>query len=299
MAAHPDVDLVVVSLKVPSHRDPTLAAIAAGKDTFCEWPLGANLGEARAMATAAKDRGVRTMVGLQGRSDPAIMYARELVEKGEIGELLNTHLVVFGPAPTERGPDRAWAAKASAGANTLTIAGGHAIDALAYIAGEFTEVSARVGTRITQWRLSDGSNIDVDAPDSISFTGSLAGGGEVAGTVLSLPSARSETRLLLFGSEGSIAIIPGMNANIGPNVVLLAKGGETPREMPVPDKFKLVPEGTPAGPPTTVAQARRRFADAKIAGQGFEVDFDAAVRRHALLEAMERSSAEGKTIALD
>src|SRR5438067_13836498 len=36
MAAYPDVDRVVVSLKVPSLRAPVLAAIGAGKDTFCE-----------------------------------------------------------------------------------------------------------------------------------------------------------------------------------------------------------------------------------------------------------------------
>src|SRR5580658_1773066 len=36
LAAHPDVDLVTVSVKVPDHHDPVMAAIAAGKHVYCE-----------------------------------------------------------------------------------------------------------------------------------------------------------------------------------------------------------------------------------------------------------------------
>ena len=42
LVAHPDVDLVAVNVRVPYHREIVLAAIEAGKDVFCEWPLGAN-----------------------------------------------------------------------------------------------------------------------------------------------------------------------------------------------------------------------------------------------------------------
>ena len=39
LAAHPDVDLVTVSVKVPDHYKPVMAAIDAGKHVYCEWPL--------------------------------------------------------------------------------------------------------------------------------------------------------------------------------------------------------------------------------------------------------------------
>ena len=44
MVAHPDVDLVAVSVRVPWHYDLVMAGLRAGKPVFCEWPLGANLG---------------------------------------------------------------------------------------------------------------------------------------------------------------------------------------------------------------------------------------------------------------
>src|SRR5712672_3554784 len=57
MARHPDVDLVTV--KVPDHYDPVMAAIAAGKHVYCEWPLGRDTEEAGQMLEAAERAGIR------------------------------------------------------------------------------------------------------------------------------------------------------------------------------------------------------------------------------------------------
>src|SRR6202011_4642518 len=50
MVSHADVDLVVVSVRVPGHYDLVMQALEAGKAVFCEWPLGANVAEAEKMA---------------------------------------------------------------------------------------------------------------------------------------------------------------------------------------------------------------------------------------------------------
>jgi predicted dehydrogenase len=42
LAQDPNVDLVTVSVKVPDHYLPVMAAIEAGKHVYCEWPLGRN-----------------------------------------------------------------------------------------------------------------------------------------------------------------------------------------------------------------------------------------------------------------
>ena len=67
LANDPDVEMVVVAVKVPEHRKLTLPALKAGKDVFVEWPLGNGLQEARELAGVAREKGVRTMVGLQAR----------------------------------------------------------------------------------------------------------------------------------------------------------------------------------------------------------------------------------------
>jgi predicted dehydrogenase len=69
--------------------------------------------------------------------------------------------------------------------------------------------------------------------------------------------------------------------------------------MPVPAKYRFAPEGTPAGQPYNVAQAYARAADALRGRGAFDVDFDLAVRRHRLIDAIERSAATGRSVKVD
>jgi predicted dehydrogenase len=82
LAQDPNVDLVTVSVKVPDHHLPVMAAIEAGKHVYCEWPLGRNTDEAARMLAAAERRGVRHAIGLQGQVSPAINYTKDLIAEG-------------------------------------------------------------------------------------------------------------------------------------------------------------------------------------------------------------------------
>ena len=296
MATAPDVDLLVVCVRVPGHRDLVMAGLQAGKAVLCEWPLGANLAEAEEMAGLARQRSVKTVVGLQGRSDPTILYAADLVKAGTIGEVLTANLTTAAQAQLQRGPGRIWQGARANGANTLTIAGGHAIDALCAVLGEFAEVSARVSTRIPEWHTLDGKPVPVDAPDSINVVGRMVGGAEVTVTVAAVPSNPSGNRMEIYGREGALVIRTDGSLNIGPNQAHAGKGKEPMAPMPVPAKYRLAPEGTPGGPPYNVAQAYARLADALGTGRSFDIDFALAVQRHKLIDAIERSSATGRSV---
>ena len=299
MANSPEVDLVVVCVRVPWHKDLVMAGLKAGKTVLCEWPLGANLAEAEEMANYAREHGLTTMVGLQGRSDPAVRYAHDMVAAGEIGEVLTANLSVMSGASYERAAGRLWQREHAAGANTLTIAGGHGIDAMCAILGEFAELSARATTRVTEWKDTDNDKmVPVDSPDSISIAGRLVSGAEVSVQVAAVPVTPSGSRLEIYGREGTLVLVSGGALSTGPNKIYGAKSGAAIAEMTVPDKYNVVPEGTPAGPPRNVAQAYAGFADAAEAGSTFAPNFDLAVARHKLIDAIERSSAEGRTITL-
>lgn len=81
-----DVDMVVVSIKTPMHRQIAMPIIKAGKDVYLEWPLGKDLQEAIELAAAARKQGVRTMIGLQARQDLAVRKAKELLDQRKIGK---------------------------------------------------------------------------------------------------------------------------------------------------------------------------------------------------------------------
>jgi predicted dehydrogenase len=298
MAAHPEVDLLVVCVRVPGHRELVMAGLQAGKPVFCEWPLGANLAEAEEMAGLARQRSLPSMVGLQGRSDPTILYARDLIQQGYIGEVLTASLNTSAQAQLQRGPGRIWQGVRSNGANTLTIAGGHAIDAMCAVLGEFAEISARVSTRIPQWRTMEGAPVPVDSPDSINVIGRMVSGAEVTVNVAAVPSNPGGNRLEIYGREGAIVIRADGALSLGPNQMHAGKGKEATAPMPVPAKYRVVPESTPAGQPYNVAQAYARAAGALRGGGPFDVDFNHAVQRHQLIDAIERSSATSRAVKL-
>jgi predicted dehydrogenase len=133
LVTQPDIDVVAVTVKVPHHRELVSAALAAGKAVYCEWPLGRDLDDARAMAGLAAEQGVRTIVGLQARQAPAIERVQELLSDGYVGEVLSTTMVglsVLGDVLVEA---NAYMLDRTNGANVLTIALGHSVDLLNYV----------------------------------------------------------------------------------------------------------------------------------------------------------------------
>ena len=100
LAQHPDVDLVTVSVKVPDHYLPVMAAIEAGKHVYCEWPLGRNTDEAIRMRDAANRKDIRHAVGLQGQVSPAISYTKDLIADGYVGRVLSATMIGCARAPS-------------------------------------------------------------------------------------------------------------------------------------------------------------------------------------------------------
>ena len=298
MTADPEVDLVVVCVRVPGHRDLVMGGLQAGKAVMCEWPLGRTLGEAEEMAGLAGQRSLKTIVGLQARSAPAILYAHDLIRDGHVGEVLTASLTCVVQAQLQRGPGRIWQGIRSNGANVLTITGGHAIDALCAVLGEFTEVSARVSTRIPEWQTPDGKAVPVDSPDSINVIGRMASGAEVTVTVAAVPSNPGGNRIEIYGREGTMVLRADGSFNTGGSEIHVGRGKDKLAPMPVPAKYRFVPEGTPGGQPYNVAQAYARAADALRGRGAFDVDFGRAVRCHKLVDAIERSAASGRSVTV-
>ena len=124
-------------MRVPEHYQPTRAALEAGKHVYTEWPLGRTTAEAEDLTAIAQAAGVQTAIGLQSRVSPTLMYVQELLASGYVGEVLSINVSGFRGGHSELPSARSWQADASLGANTLTIAFGHVVDALRFVAGDF------------------------------------------------------------------------------------------------------------------------------------------------------------------
>jgi len=85
LVADPCIDVVDITSPNHLHHEMAMAAIAAGKHVYCEKPLALNVAEAEEMTSAARARGVRTMVAFNNVKTPAVMLARQIIDAGEIG----------------------------------------------------------------------------------------------------------------------------------------------------------------------------------------------------------------------
>jgi predicted dehydrogenase len=83
-----DVDAVIVATTHDQLAGIALGAVEAGRHVLVEKPAGREVGEVRAIAAAADQRGVVVKVGFNHRFHPAFLRARELVDQAALGPLL-------------------------------------------------------------------------------------------------------------------------------------------------------------------------------------------------------------------
>src|SRR5256712_3474747 len=292
VVSQPDVDVVAVTVKVPQHRELVSAALAAGKAVYCEWPLGRDLDDARAMAELAAKQGVRTVVGLQARQAPAIEFVQQLLRDGYVGEVLSTTMVGLSiPGDVVVQPNAYMLDKAN-GANLLTVPVGHSLDILNYVLGEFAELSAVLAVRrplITIERT--GEQIVKTAPDQVAVIGILTSGATASIHIREAVAGGIGFQWEINGTDGTLRITADAALpEIFPLTVHGANGADEPAELDIPtvltQKWPTLAklEGTPA---FNVGRAYAAFAADIDNGTHTVPDFADAVGRHAVIAAIE------------
>src|SRR2546422_58035 len=292
-----DVDVVAITVKVPHHFELATAALRAGKAVYCEWPLGNGLEEAEKLAALAKQQGVLAVAGLQARAAPSVLYVRDLVRQGYLGEVLSTTLIGSGMGwgPTVE-PYNAYLNEKKNGATMLSIALGHTADALCHCLGEVRELSATMTVRRKSFTIAGtGESKPMTADDQVLVSGLLEGGAALS---IQYRGGHSRGTNLLWeinGTEGDLQLTAtGGQVQIFEMTVHGGEGGQSSLEvLPVPEQYRWSPPQGP-GPSTNVAQAYARFARDYREGTRFCPTFDDAVTRHRMLNAIETAAATGQ-----
>jgi predicted dehydrogenase len=303
LVARPDVDVVAVTVKVPHHRELVSAALAAGKAVYCEWPLGRDLDDARAMAALAVAHAARTVVGLQARQAPAIEFVQQLLDDGYVGEVLSTTMIGLSVPGEVVVQPNVYMLDRSNGANLVTVAFGHSLDTLNHVLGEFADVSAVSAVRrplITAEQTRE--QIVKTAPDQIAVVGTLTSGATAAIHIREAVAGGTGLMWEINGSQGTIRITADAALpEIFPLTVLGARGRSEPVELDVPraltGKWPTLTslEGAPA---YNVGRAYAAFAADIDSGTHTVPDFADAVQRHEVIAAIERSAEIGERVTV-
>ena len=235
--------------------------------------------------------------GLQGQMSPAINYAKDLVAEGYLGRVLTATMI--GCAPNwGKTIDRAYQADVHNGANLMTITGGHQIDALCYCLGEFRELSAFAISQRDHIPLeSTGEPVPLTAPDQLTVTGIVGDGALVSFQIRGGMARATEFLFEIHGEEGDLVLASTIGGSMQRQELSVhgaqARGTKL-APLPIPAKYRFVPQDVPADSPYNVAQLYARLAESIREGRPAHPSFAAAVTRHRLLDAIVQASETGQ-----
>lgn len=292
--AHCDeVDAVIVAVKVPEHERLVQAVLDAGKHLYCEWPLGVDTAQAEDLAARAGRAGVHDAVGLQARSSPTIRFLRDELRAGAIGQIESVAVTAFstrGAFPIS--PTKRYLFDRSAGANLLTIETGHLLDALVWLLGDVVPLASVVRTARARIASTEGTELDVDTPDTVDAILRAKTGGSVSMHLAQGAGALTRTSISICGSEGAVRLVTTDAGGIQMAPLQLSRSASTAaaalEAWNVPPRYRRVPD-LAEGPAVNVAEALTAFARDIRSGTRTIAGFGDAVAAHRRLDDLVRA----------
>lgn len=289
-----EIDLVVVTVKVPYHYELITAAFNAGKNVHSEWPLANGLDEARKLTALAEEKGVLATCSTQMRAAVEVKYLRQLIADGYVGEVLSTTLVGdaggWGPETVD---DLAYLNDKSTGATMLTIPFGHTLAGVRDVLGEFADISGRMILRRDSVKVTDtGKTIPATSEDQIMVNGVLESGAAFSAHYRGGMSRGTNFLWEINGTEGDIQVTAGFGHGQMAQLSLAgARGGETELQplTPPAEMYEGLPEEVI---PRNVRGIYVLVAKDIQNNTRLAPSFKDALKLHELLDAIEQSSAQ-------
>lgn len=293
---------IVVNLTVPlAHAEVSRRALAAGKHVYSEKPFAATFAEARGLSEAAQAAGLRLGSAPDTFMGAAHQAARRAIDEGRIGRVVAGAATFATPGMEAWHPNPAFFFKRGGGP-VLDI-GVYPVAQLINLLGPVESVLAHASrARATRTVTSEprrGEVIDVEVPTTVNGVLAFAGGANVALTASWDIWKHTRTPIELYGTDGSLL-------NPDPNFF-----GESPRLSARDGDWQDVPiDAHPFGRPTRENKSGKPVADYRIVGcldmaqairddRPHRANGDLALHTLEVLEALERSSIEGRRIRIE
>lgn len=265
-----EVDAVFVATPNNCHLHDTLTALDCGKPVLCEKPMAMNADECRAMADAARRKGLLLGVAHVFRFADMVRAIRDHVQRGEIGTPLLGRGEFSFPG---LGHPRTWMHDRAIGGGVVNDVGIHCLDSLRWILNdEPAEVQAMV--------ITDPAAGDAECAGTVNLrfrNGSLV-------NLMDSMRAPYRTLLEITGSRGRIRC---------ENALALADPG--PLEMHRSDQPVQIEKFDNGN---AFARMLDNFAEAVVGRAQFLVDAEEGWRNQRIIDAAYECAQTGRTVRL-
>jgi predicted dehydrogenase len=262
--ADPTIDAVLLATPHSLHEGQVIAAVAAGKQVFCEKPLAMTAAGAQHMVDACTKTGRVLGIGHERRFEAGHERLAELVREGRLGKISHVDANTSHNSLAKM-PATGWRKDPNeAPAGTWTGIGIHLSDLIVAMRGAPTEVRA----------LADTNNPDI--PGAIIRVQLAFADGSTA-TVTSIANTPFYARFTVHGDAGWAELVDQANVDKGLPAILTI----------VDDNGNRASEEH--SPKTAAGANLRSWARAVLHGEPYRFTPEQLVANAAILEALVRS----------
>jgi predicted dehydrogenase len=228
MLAEVKPDIAVITTPHPFHAPIAIDCMEAGAHVLAEKPLAVEVAQGDQMIAAAERTGRTLAVSFQQRFRPAIEYARNIVESGELGELVRVLMIEPWYRTSYYYDSAGWRGTwKGEGGGVLMNQGPHPLDLLCHLAGS--------PAKVWGWTQTRAHSIEVE--DSAQAMLEFANGAPGYLTI-STVEAGVDRRLQIVGDRAALELV-GENLSVLRFIPALSEHRSTVQEMWASPKVEL------------------------------------------------------------
>lgn len=269
----PEIDAVILATPHSTHAQMVEEAAAAGKHIWVEKPFVLHVPEGQRALAACQKAGVRLTAGHQRRFQPAHRELKRLIDSNTLGQVIQAEANFSYGFASQMDADTWRADPDESPSGSMTSLGIHHLDTFQYLLGPIASVFATSRSIVSQTGLDDVTAVLLE------FESGAQG---YLGSNMVTPKV---FYMNVYGTDGN-----AFAENEGTWLSVVKKGVDEP------EITEYAVEGNPVTAP--LVNLISDFAAAIREGRDPEVDGATALRTSAAIEAITRSSREGRKVGL-
>ncbi len=299
LVRRPDIDIVDICTPPGTHAEIAIAAAGAGKAVICEKPLAVSYTQAASAVDAARKARVLNAVGFNYRRLPAVSLMKRMIGQGAIGEIRLVRASWLSDEFADPTIPFDWRFDRAMGGTTIADLGSHLIDMATWMAGPIAAVSGQSETFIRE-RSRKPVTVDDASAALVRFESGARGVFEMARVAVRRPC---DFTIEVNGDRGTLVF---EYARL--NELLYGDAGDQPElygmrriraeHQSHPYAADWWPIGQGVGYGSSFVNHLGDLLDRWPDGP-WEPDFAQGAAVQAVCDAIERSAAEGRWVAVD
>ncbi len=204
---NPEIDVVHICSPNDCHRGQLLSAMRHNKHIYCDKPLVSTMAEAEDIRAALPGYSGTAQMTLQNRFFPATMRAKQLVDEGVLGEVIEYRACYLHSGSVNPDAPLKWKLSGERGGGVIADLASHVLDLVHHLLGGYDSILATTQTTYSQRPSVEdpGVRVSVDAEDCVMLLARMKSGGlghlEASKTAT---GTEDELRFEIHGSKGAL-----------------------------------------------------------------------------------------------